>query len=116
VNGGKQKGLPGIPTCDVETPQERLLFDLLAVQFRAKGRRRPTKFPTLTVKQRFAAAATSLDGALESAIGQAFAAGITSVPKVVGYVAAIAEGKERDAATAAGRVYTSQEGVRVIEL
>jgi len=112
----EQVQLTGFPTLEPQSEAENILFAALGVEFAAKGRRRPTKFPTLAVKERYVKAAATLDGGLDGAIQQALAAGITAVPKVVGYVAAIAEGRERDAATQRGEVFVSGNGQKVIRL
>ncbi|MCP4540616.1 MAG: hypothetical protein GY832_26055 [Chloroflexi bacterium] len=116
---GSQPGLPGLPTLQIETPQEQLLFDAINVQRRAGNRRRLTKFPTLAVKERYAATAAALDngnGELESAIQKTFQAGITAVPKVVAYLGGIVKGKDRDAATHRGEVYTADSGGKVLKI
>jgi hypothetical protein len=69
-----------------DTPAAQLLFDKLAVEAEAMGRRPPQKFPTLAVKEKFDIAASSLNGTLESAINKALEAGITSIPKIVNYI------------------------------
>lgn len=69
-----------------DTPAGHMLFDKLAIEAQAKGRRPAGKFPTLAVKEKFGIAAVSLNGTLEAAINKALEAGITSIPKIVNYI------------------------------
>lgn len=69
-----------------DTPAAHILFNKLAIEAEAKGRRPAEKFPTLALKKKFDIAATNLNGTLENAINKALEAGITSVPKIVNYI------------------------------
>lgn len=69
-----------------DTEASRLLFAKIASEAEAKGRRPPTKFPTLECKSRFDQAAGRLNGTLERAIDNGLAAGITSIPKLTAYI------------------------------
>ena len=69
-----------------DTPAALSLFNKLAIEAEAKGRRPPQKFPTLAVKEKFDIAAVNLDGTLEAAINKALEAGITAIPKIVNYI------------------------------
>jgi hypothetical protein len=69
-----------------DTPAAQLLFDKLAVEAEAMGRRPPQKFPNLAVKEKFDIAANNLNGTLESAITKALEAGIMAIPKIVNYI------------------------------
>ncbi|KKM96326.1 hypothetical protein LCGC14_1179210 [marine sediment metagenome] len=69
-----------------DTPAAHTLFDKLAIEAEAKGRRPPQKFPTLAVKEKFNTTADSLNGTLESAINKALESGITAIPRIVNYI------------------------------
>lgn len=69
-----------------DTEAAHTLFDKLAVEAEAKGRRPPQKFPTLAVKEKFGIAASDLNGTLEAAIIKALESGITSIPRIVNYI------------------------------
>ena len=69
-----------------DTEAAHSLFDKLAIEAEAKGRRPPDKFPTLAVKEKFNIAATNLNGTLESAIDKALESGITAIPRIVNYI------------------------------
>lgn len=69
-----------------DTEAAHSLFDKLAVEAEARGRRPPQKFPTLAVKEKFGIAASDLNGTLEAAIIKALENGITSIPRIVNYI------------------------------
>jgi hypothetical protein len=69
-----------------DTTAAHILFDKLAIEAEAKGRRPAQKFPTLAVKEKFDIAASKLNGTLETAITKALESGITSIPRIVNYI------------------------------
>lgn len=73
-------------TLDSDTSECHLLFEKLTVEYRAKGRRAPKKFPTLACKRKFLQAADKLNGTLEKAIGVGLENNITKIPNLVNYI------------------------------
>lgn len=93
-----------------DTEAAHILFDKLAIEAEAKGRRPPQKFPTLAVKEKFnTTAADNLNGTLESAINKALENGITSIPRIVNY---ISSPKWRDSSNERTRKGSTQTGQR----
>jgi phage replication O-like protein O len=70
-----------------DTPQSQLLFERLAVEFHAKGRRAPKRFPSMACKEKFDQSATRLNGNISPAVQRAFEKGIMSVASVVDFIA-----------------------------
>jgi hypothetical protein len=94
-----------------DTEPAKLLFEKLAVEAEAKGRRPASKFPTLACKEKFNKAAGRLNGTLEVAIDSGLAAGITAIPRLVNYISSPkwAEGtneRSRESATRTGQRQT----------
>ncbi len=73
-------------TLDSDTSECHLLFEKLAVEYKAKGRRAPKKFPTLACKRKFLQAADKLNGTLEKAIGVGLENNIIKIPNLVNYI------------------------------
>ncbi len=73
-------------TLDSDTPECYLLFEKLATEYHAKGRRAPKKFPTLACKRKFLQAADKLNGTLEKAIGVGLENNIIKIPNLVNYI------------------------------
>lgn len=69
-----------------DTPAGHMLFDKLAIEAEAKGRRPAQKFPSWACKEKFDIAAINLNGTLEAAINKALENGITAIPKIVNYI------------------------------
>lgn len=70
-----------------ETEGQNILFELLAVEARAKGRKRPIRFPSVECKKSFAEAEIRLGSShLNNAIRAALRNGITAVSKITAYV------------------------------
>lgn len=69
-----------------DTPAAHILFDKLAIEANAKGRRPAQKFPSWACKEKFDIAAINLNGTLEAAINKALENGITAIPKIVNYI------------------------------
>lgn len=68
------------------TPGEKILFELLAKEAKAKGRRSPKRFPTLVCKEEFNKAEERLGKNLNAAIRTALKNGIASIPKITAYI------------------------------
>lgn len=70
-----------------DTKYSHLLFEKLAVEFGARGRRPPAKFPSLACKRKFDARAKYLNGNTETAIDRALEKGIMAVIGVTDFIA-----------------------------
>lgn len=70
-----------------DTKYSHLLFEKLAVEFGAKGRRPPAKFPSLACKRKFDARAKYLNGNTAMAIDRALEKGILAVTGVTDFIA-----------------------------
>lgn len=97
-----------------DNEHSRLLFSLLAREFKAKGRASPKRFPSLECKTTFDTAAAVLSGELETAIRKALKQSITSIPRITCYVEAWANNKQRSPSRG-DRVIT-QGGKQVVRL
>ena len=69
-----------------DTPASQLLFQKIAIENDAKGRRSPETFPTLAIKEKFDKAAVRLNGTLEKAIQTGIENVGIAIPKLVNYV------------------------------
>lgn len=70
-----------------DTKYSQLLFEKLAKEFEARGRRPPVKFPSLACKRKFDARATYLNGSTATAIDRALEKGIMAVTGVTDFIA-----------------------------
>lgn len=70
-----------------DTPYSKLLFDKLTLEFKAKGRNPPKRFPSLACKRKFDARAGFLNGNLGTAIERALQKGIMSISEVTDFIA-----------------------------
>ena len=83
-------------TLDPDTPEARQVFAKLAANAQAKGHRGPRRFPSLECKRSFLEAAATLGhAACLEAVDKALGQGITALPRLVAYVAAVADKKTR---------------------
>lgn len=69
-----------------EGPNAEKMFELLEREYKNKGRRPPTHFPTTICKENFNAASVSLNGVFETALRAAIGSGIIAIPKIVRYI------------------------------
>lgn len=69
-----------------EGPNAEKMFELLEREYKNKGRRPPTHFPTTICKENFGAASVSLNGIFETALRAAIGSGIIAIPQIVRYI------------------------------
>jgi len=87
--GQKRKGTspPKKTTLSPNTPEHERLFSRLRANAKAKGRRGPSRFPSLECMQKFDTAAEVLNGELDKALTKALEQGAVSVVGATNYVA-----------------------------
>lgn len=88
--------LPPGDTIKFDTEGAIKLQRKLIENARAKGRRGPSRFPSLEMKRKFISAEDALDGDFDKALNRAFEQGRSSITSATNYLATWAKNKRKD--------------------